>query len=340
MTETPYSVSDPPATPTDVEPLLSSGLAARDSSPAALERIRAVVAQAWVANSSQSQVVSHRSRGRLALWRGLAIAASVLALAVTLFAVRPAADRQMIGSLARSVEGGTDTSQGYFSRRSVAAGDVLRVGDTLNVRGSLLVTLTQGGTLRLAKGTVITVSTDSQITLEHGLIYLDKPPGNSDVRPLRVGTRAGLIEHVGTEFEVMSDEHVVRIRVREGQIRYSGVTGPVLAGAGTEVVASAGGMVTQRSVLSYGSDWQWIATLAPSFAVEGRPLMDYLQWVSRELGRPLIFADEQARESAHRTILHGFAQDQATLDALADVLSTTNLSFELAEGAIRIHSNR
>ena len=340
MTETPPSVSDPPATPTDVEPLLSSGLAARDSSPAALERIRAVVAQAWLANCSQTPVVSPWSRGRLALWRGLAIAASVLALAVTLFAVWPAADREMVGSLARSVVGGTSISRSYFGRRPVAVGDVLRVGDTLNVRGPLLVTLIQGGTLRLAAGTVISVSTDSQITLEHGLIYLDKPPGNSSARPLRVGTRVGLIEHLGTEFEVMSDEHVVRIRVREGQIRYSGVTGPVLAGAGTEVLASEGGTVTRRSVLSYGSEWQWIAALAPSFAVEGRPLMDYLQWVSRELGRPLMFADEQARESAHSTILHGSVQTQATLDALADVLSTTNLNFELAEGAIRIHSNR
>jgi ferric-dicitrate binding protein FerR (iron transport regulator) len=185
----------------------------------------------------------------------------------------------------------------------------------------------------------MTVTSDSQITLVNGLIYLDKPPGHGDSRHLRIATRVGLIEHLGTEFEVMSNDQAVRIRVREGQVRFSCANADLVADAGTELLTSHTGTVTQRPIPTYGHDWLWIAALTPNFAVEGQSLMTYLQWVSRELGRALVFANDQARDSARLTILHGSTQNQASLDALADVLSTTTLSYELAEGTIRVHSN-
>ncbi len=327
----------------NVEEVLTSGLATRPSNTEALERMHTAVARAWKTASSQTasqaRIESPRAVRRWALWGGLAVAASLFALAVTLFAVGPAADRQVVGSLAHSIDGGIDVTHGFFHHRSLAAGDTLRVGDTLNVHGPVLVMLAQGGTLRAAADTIMTVASDRQITLEHGLIYLDKPPGHSDARPMRIATRTGLIEHLGTEFEVKSDDQAVRIRVREGQVRFFGASGTLVANAGTELLTSNEGAVAQRPVQTYGRDWLWIAALTPNFIVEGRSLMDYLEWVSRELGRPLVFANDQARESARRTILHGSAQNQASLDALGDVLSTTTLSYELAEGVIRVHSN-
>jgi len=327
----------------EVEQLLSRGLATRPANTETLERMRTAVSQAWKAapNLAQSPatVESPRAGSRWALWGGLAIAASLVALSVTLLAIRPVVDRQIVGSLARSIDAGVEISQGFARARGLGAGDPLRVGDTLKVRGPILVALAQGGSLRAAPDTVMTVASDTQITLERGLIYLDKPPARGETRPMRIATRSGLIEHLGTEFEVMSDDHAVRIRVREGQVRFSGASGALVANAGTELLSSRAGAIAERPIQTYGRDWLWIAELTPNFAVEGRSLMDYLEWVSRELGRPLVFANDQARDSARRTILHGSAQNQASLDALADVLSTTTLSYELAEGAIRVHSN-
>jgi ferric-dicitrate binding protein FerR (iron transport regulator) len=187
---------------------------------------------------------------------------------------------------------------------------------------------------------VVAVEAASQLSLERGKVYVDKPVEVTASHPLRVATRVGLVEHSGTEFEVLSDDRVVRIRVREGQVRFSGATGVLIATVGTELLASSAGGVTQRPVPTFGLDWQWTAALAPGFAVEGRLLSDYLQWISRELGRPLVYANAQAHESAKRTILHGSVHSEATLDALAEVLSSTSLTYELVEGAIRVHSTR
>jgi hypothetical protein len=325
---------------TELEQVLVSQLATQPLGPEALERVHAAVAEEWaVIWAPVPAAGSGRSAWSWGRWVSLATAAGLVAAAIGFFALKPVSVPAMIGTVARTSDGDIEVAEGFFRHRSLAVGEALRVGDTLRARGSALVVLAAGGTLRLAAEARIAVDGDSHLTLEHGRIYVDMPAGATDLRPLRIATRVGLIEHLGTEFEIVSDDGLVRIRVREGQVRFSGATGVVVASAGTELMASSGGQVTERAVQTFGRDWQWAAALAPDFAVEGRSLGDYLQWISRELGRPLVFANAQARESAHRTILHGTVHSQATLDALADVLSSTSLTYELVDGAIRVHSH-
>jgi ferric-dicitrate binding protein FerR (iron transport regulator) len=155
-----------------------------------------------------------------------------------------------------------------------------------------------------------------------------------------------MIEHVGTGFEVLSDDASVRIRVREGRIRLraasraGGNSNDVLADAGTELLAAPGGGIVQRPVPTYGNDWVWVASLAPTYEIEGQPLLNFLQWVSRELGRRLEFGDSAARDIAARTILHGSIREHEPLDALANVLATTSLRYEILGDAIRVNSDR
>jgi hypothetical protein len=93
-------------------------------------------------------------------------------------------------------------------------------------------------------------------------------------------------------------------------------------------------------VATYGADWLWVASLAPIYEIEGQPLLDFLQWVSRELGRRLEFGDSHARDIAARTILHGSIRDHEPLDALANVLATTSLRYEILGDTIRVNSDR
>ena len=242
--------------------------------------------------------------------------------------------------MARVSDGGIDIDAGFWRHHTLAVGEALRVGDTLKARGPALVVLSAGGTLRVAGGSRIAIDGASHLALEDGRLYVDKPPGLAEPEPLQIATRVGLVEHLGTEFEIVSDNQVVRIRVREGRVRFSWAAGVIIASAGTELLTTSAGQVTQQPVPTFGREWQWAAALAPNFAVEGRSLDDYLQWVSRELGRPLDYKNAAAREGAQRTILHGSTRSQATLDALADVLSSTSLTYELVGGAIRVHSDR
>lgn len=324
-----------------LEQLLATQLAARPLDSAALNRVRAAVQEAWEVTPSTAVPPGNRAARRWVAWAGFAAAACVLAIVVGLFVgVQPRDEREMIGSLAPMRDGTIEVAEPFFRHRALAVGDAVRVGDHFTTRGAALILLTQGGTLRIAAGSVIGMETASQLQLERGAIYVDKPVGLSSSARLRVATRAGLVEHLGTEFEILSNDQFVRIRVREGQVRFSGASGVQLASAGTQLLTTSDGQVTRQPVPTYGSDWQWTAALAPEFAVEGRTLDDYLQWISRELGRPVVFADVRARESAQHTILHGAIHSPATLDALAEVLSSTSLTYELADGVIRVHSNQ
>lgn len=338
MSDTPQPKRE--ASDAEIEQLLVSNLSTPPLSPEATERVRAAVSQAWEATTSPAQ--THETRGHARHWgRWLGLTAtSLVAIAFIFFAIKPVAEQDVIGSLARTSDGGIERTQGLIWHHALKVGDPLRVGETLTARSPALVALAEGGTLRLAGNSVIAVEAASQLSLEHGKLYVDKPVGVIASHPLRVATRVGLVEPLGTEFEVLSNDQVVRIRVREGQVRFSGATGVLVATVGTELLASSGGQVTQRPVPTFGNDWQWTAALAPDFAVEGRSLSDYLQWISRELGRPLVYANAQARESAQRTILHGSVRSEATLDALAEVLSSTSLTYELADGAIGVHFTR
>jgi hypothetical protein len=98
------------------------------------------------------------------------------------------------------------------------------------------------------------------------------------------------------------------------------------------------GTVSQKPVATYGRDWLWIAAVAPDCEIDGQSLLNFLQWVSRELGRRLEFTDPQTRQIAERTILHGNVRGREPLDALANVRTTTTLGYELRGDTIRVQS--
>jgi ferric-dicitrate binding protein FerR (iron transport regulator) len=316
----------------ELDRTLTDLLRAPPLDPRALERIRVAVESEW-----RTSTALHRRSRAIRRWGWASLAAAVVVIAVTTaWFAKFAGDPVVFGSISRSGDG--------IDVRHVGA--PLRAGDTVKAHGPMLVLPAAGGSLRIAADSTVHITSVTDIRLERGKIYVDLPPARATSARLNVWTRAGLIEHVGTGFEVLSDDAGVRIRVREGRIRLSSVSGAagslsvVLADAGTELLAVPGGGIVQRPVATYGSDWLWIASLAPTYEIEGKPLLDFLQWVSRELGRRLEFGDSQARDIAARTILHGSIRDHTPLDALANVLATTSLRYEILGDTIRVNSDR
>jgi ferric-dicitrate binding protein FerR (iron transport regulator) len=299
----------------------------------ALARIRVVVEKEWRASTTL-----HRRSRAIRRWGWASLAAAVLVIAVTTaWFAKFAGEPVVFGSISRSEVNGIGMRH---------AGDLLRAGDTVRTQGPMLVLLAAGGSVRMAADSIVDITSATEIRLERGKIYVDLPPVPAAAARLNVWTHAGMIEHVGTGFEVLSDDSSVRIRVREGRIRLKAVPGAagdsnvVLAAAGTELLAVSGDGIARRPVLTYGSDWGWVANLAPTYEIEGQPLLNFLQWVSRELGRRLEFGDSEARDIAARTILHGSIRDHDPLDALANVLATTSLRYEILGDAIRVNSDR
>ncbi len=270
----------------------------------ALERVRAAVEQEWRAATTVGAGARKQPTAPSSRLRWFAAAAVVAAVGVASWVARPPAQAAPLGSVSRTDEGALSVLSAHFPRRNLTQGGVLRAGDRVWAQGPALVALARGGTLRISA----------------------------------IITNAGAIEHVGTEFEVLSDDAAVRVRVREGRIRFVGRTGTVVADAGTELLAAPGKSIVQRPIETYGRDWLWTAALAPDYEIEGSSLIGFLRWVSRELGRPLNFADANARQIADRTILHGSVRHQAPIDAMSNVLATTSLTYEIRGDAIWVRS--
>jgi ferric-dicitrate binding protein FerR (iron transport regulator) len=317
-----------------VEYALRDALRIQPLDPQAMARMRVATVREWRLATGKGGRVP---RARLGLWAAVAAALAMVAIAV-LWSVSPVSDSALFGLIARSDAGNADLRFQIGRQRSVQAGDALRTGNTLKTHGPVLITLSNGGTLRIAAGTVMEVTGHTEALLRHGQVYVDLPPGTTTTSPFRLATRAGTVEHVGTEFEVLSNDQVVRVRVREGRVRLRGPTQEAIAEEGTELIATKAGVVSRRSISTYGRDWLWVAALAPDYEIEGRPLLGFLEWASRELGRPLKFSDGHAREVAERTILHGSVRGREPLDALASVLATTSLSYEIRGDTIWIQS--
>jgi len=314
-----------------VERALTESLRARTLSAEALQRIQSATEGEWRAQTSASD------RGtRWRLWGALAAAVVLATLSAVLY-LRLGSERLPFGTVARLDVGGA-ARVGLFQTEQLQSGDVLKTGTVLQTRGPVLISLEDGGTLRMAADTRLELSGPASGVLQRGQIYVDVPPGTQLRSHFKVATRAGMIEHVGTEFEVLSNDRLVRLRVREGSVRLEGRSRDIAADAGTELTAMNDGTLTRSTVATYGRDWLWVAALAPDYEIEGKPLFGCLQWVSRETGRQVEFSDAHAREVAERTILHGTVRGREPLDALSSVLSTTSLSYQIRGAAIWIQS--
>jgi ferric-dicitrate binding protein FerR (iron transport regulator) len=205
-------------------------------------------------------------------------------------------------------------------------------------RGSVLVELKGGGTLRIANGTRFEAISADGVALHEGEIYVDLPPALPRASIFVVRTALGLVEHVGTQFDVATVDQDVRIRVREGIVRLRRGSETETAASGTELLIPKAGPTSQRPISTHGPQWSWIEALEPDYEIEDRKLMDFLLWTARETGRRLSFGDDRARDVAERTHLHGSIHGMSPATALEMVLTTTSLRYEFEEDLIRVSS--
>jgi ferric-dicitrate binding protein FerR (iron transport regulator) len=310
---------------------LELGLRRRPLSDEVHARVRAAVEAEWRAALPAARRWSRRR------WAGLAAGVAAVTIIAAAW-LRPEAEAAVVGTVVRVDAGGLESGSAPFLSRAVNVGGALHTAQKVTAHGSALVALQGGGTLRIARGTVIEALGVNEIRLRDGQIYVDLPLTLPRRSTFIVHTSLGSIEHVGTQFEVATVDHAIRIRVREGQIRLRRPSGAETAAAGTELLIRQAGPVARNAVTTHGRQWSWVEALAPEFEIENRQLVDFLQWAARETGRELEIADDHANQVAERTHLHGSVQGLTPLEALGRVLSTTSLRFELHGDMIRVSS--
>jgi ferric-dicitrate binding protein FerR (iron transport regulator) len=292
--------------------------------------VRAAVHAEWRAT------VAQRSRRRTYF----ALAASVAMAALALWVARGyfVLSGDVVANVSRIV-GTAQARSGRFGTWHVVAAP-LHAGETLKtgVDGRVALQLHDGVSVRLDHDTLVAFVDPARIDVKSGAVYVDAGPVPTATDHLRVGTPAGIVQHVGTQYEARIVKGGTRIRVREGRVDLLPENGgnAQSAGVGEQLLVSASGEIQRDSISPSDDAWSWASNTAPPFDINGRPVREFLTWVGRELGREVVYATPAAEAEADRAVLSGSVAGLSPADALAAVLPTTQLRSVEHDGKIEI----
>jgi ferric-dicitrate binding protein FerR (iron transport regulator) len=312
--------------------LLRLAGAATDTSPERAARVRAPVHQAWQAQ--------HRRR---AMVRRAAFAGTVLAAAATLaLVVRVSTPRESTApavaeraATAERIEGAPVLRRmvgGRLVASPVSPNTSLREDDLVETDGASRVAwrTPDGSSVRLDNGARARLLSATVIDLLEGAVYV----ATSDTsKGFEVRTPMGTLRDVGTQFEVRFTGSSLRLRVRAGRVEVRRGAEVIPTSAGTEVTVAATGVRTSTMSV-HGSAWEWTASVAPVFEIEGRPLSTFLEHVAREEGWVLRYADPALARAASSIIMRGSIGGVRAEEALRVALATSGLQHRLQEGEL------
>jgi ferric-dicitrate binding protein FerR (iron transport regulator) len=317
---------------------------------------------AAVRDEWRASVERHARRRRRAAVALLATAAAIM-VGLTL-RPRPRPDVELASRGATvatliTLRGSVTTANGDVPREILRLGDGIPAGRDLRVAAGGVATLAleEGAELRIDENTTLRFPSAGVVELDEGAVYFDDcarglttepaSPGPNSGSPcpdraqgagesIRVVTRFGTAEDVGTQFEVRVFGDRLRVRVREGAVRVERDREVREAAAGVELVAPDGGPMTTQPTATYGPDWTWIGRGAPGFALAGRSLKEFFEWYTRETGRRVTFEDSSMADAAGRVTLQGSISGIAPEESPAVVLPAAGLTFRVDGGALVI----
>jgi len=288
----------------------------------------------------------HAARHRRALQRRAAATTALLAAAAALILiVRVSAPREVASlpplqvlATAERIQGMPLVSRVREGRRDVEPLSVsisMHADEVIETDGASRAALraADGSALRVDRKSRLRLVAPGTIELIQGAVYIITAAIS---RGFEVRTSMGTVRDVGTQFEVRLGEASLRLRVRKGAVEIHRGALVTSAAAGTEATIASSGLVT-RPVPTFGSDWEWTVSLAPSFAIEGRPLHAFLEDVTSEEGWVLRYADPALAEAAASSILHGSVEGLRAEEVLKVALATSGgLQYRLRDGELLI----
>jgi ferric-dicitrate binding protein FerR (iron transport regulator) len=311
-----------------VAQLLKGALRQPALSQQSLERLRAAVE-----NERRARLL-HSRRVRTGRWAGLLAACLCAVVVLTWWAFGQSS--AVIGSVDQGLASGIVVTRSGLLARATPGQTTLRVGQSVDARANAAIRLSHGGSLRMKAGSSVTFVSAGEIELRRGAIYLDIDPAHARVT-LAIRTPFGLVQHLGTQYEVALLPAQLRLRVREGKVQVQG-TVAARAQAGEELTISSTQALQRRAIAPYGDAWAWEESVAGDFEAEGRNVGQLLQWVARETGRRIHFADEHVDQLASQTVLHGSIRGLPPDVALRAILATTTLAADVRDEFITVHA--
>ncbi len=220
---------------------------------------------------------------------------------------------------------------------AIGGGDVVVTGSD----SGLALAWHDGGSLRIDQDTVVVFEAADRIYLREGRVYFDSvsnslSPSTDDAADLDIRTNHGLVRHLGTQYmtKVGNDELIVS--VREGVVSIEGnVTARAAAGQQLAITASGELSIDDTNGVD---DWEWIERSTPAVNLDNRLIAEGLEWVSRETGRRIQYASEDAESLARIGRLRG-DYDMRPSRALEIFMMTTDLNARIEGDVIVVSEN-
>ncbi len=224
---------------------------------------------------------------------------------------------------------------------NATVGDALRAGAVLETglgseTSGMAFRLTGGQSVRLDEGTRVHLTSESSFDLERGAVYIDTFSAAPDTA-VEVSTPYGKVWDIGTQFEVRiggREAAELTVRVRKGKVTFEGPESTESATAGQELTLQDG-LVGHGAVKAHDEAWTWIERVTPAMDIEGAPIASYLEWVARETGRQLRYADEALAETAATETLSG-SIEQSTPEESLSILPSSGFGHRIENGWLLI----
>jgi hypothetical protein len=276
-------------------------------------------------------VVLGRSRQRGRLWMGgIATAAALIVAAIYLPFLQPGAPTQPPRAVVVAVIDGTLEVTPPGSNVSFLTSES---SDSEIPRGSLIRTnsdsraalwLADRRSLRVDSDTGLRLDSEASVSLVAGGVYIDS--SDEVGAGVEVRTALGTAFEIGTQFEVRFGPDRLDVKVREGLVALAREDEEYRITEGVVLSVGSDGGVSTASITPYDPAWTWTEEIAPPFDIEGRSVLAFLDWVSRETGFTIRFADREVERMAASTILHGTIDGLSPAQAPAAILPSARLT--------------
>ena len=199
-----------------------------------------------------------------------------------------------------------------------------------------------GGSLRIDENSRIEFLDRHRVYLRSGRVYFDSAPrlaaaasvSGSDAM-MTINTDFGEVRHVGTQFMAAAGGGQLIVSVREGEVMVESAGRRTPAAEGQQLAISGSGAFDVVNIGSHGGAWTWVERTAPGASLDGRTVLDLLEWISRETGLALEFRSQQARLGAEQSVLYG-QLDLPPRQALEVWMPGTDLAWWIENGVIYV----
>ncbi len=259
-------------------------------------------------------------------WRYALAASCVIALGATLLFLPTGPDATTTPAPAVATvlyTEGDSTIDGH----QLVSGDELAINTTLETGadGRLQLRLSSGVELRIDGYTRLMLTSNAQVQLLDGRIYLDAADGST----VQVGTPMGNVTDIGTQFVVEVDKRQLGVIVREGAVEVAQGSNTDVAraqpGNGEKLLFSEHGLVSRAAMSTTDPYWHWIGFASIAYKLDSGTLDDYLHKSARECGLQLRYSDSGSQHAAQTIRPYGTTSLSGCLVAIDEVLVTNGL---------------